>query len=437
MLRQFMLKSFKRGAHPPARKETADFQLTETTVPEELFVSLVQHVGAPAEKVVAVGDRVLEGQLIAKASGNISASVHSPVSGTVKEFVFLPTVSGGSAEHVVIKNDFFYEKQWMDPLSPEPSAEEIKTRIAEAGIVGMGGAGFPTHAKLSPRGKVDVLIINGAECEPYITCDARIMYERAETVIDGVRLLKKVLGAERAIVAVEANKNLAINALKDFAGDGLEVLPLRVKYPQGAEKQLIYATTGRKVPPGALPADVGCVVDNVQTAYVVSRAVRHGQPLYSRALTLAGGGIEKRGNFIVRIGVPFSFLYDEARGEKAETLTGKVICGGPMMGFALADLKPCVTKTTSSLLFLDANEISLSEAGPCINCGRCLRGCPMFIFPRDIDSAVLDKNYALAEKYGVMACIECGVCSYVCPAKRPLVQSVRLAKKKLRERGSR
>lgn len=435
MPHKFTLRTFRHGTHPPSNKNTASVPLVPAEVPGEIFLALSQHIGAPAKETVAVGDRVKEGQLVAEPSSYVSAAVHSPVSGTVKGFVTLPTAAGGKCRHIVIENDFLYEKSFLAPLADDADAEAIKARVAEAGIVGMGGAGFPTHIKLSPRGGADVLIINGAECEPYITCDCRLMTEKAEEVADGVRLLKKALGAEKAFIAVEDNKREAAAALAPFAGDGVEVVRLRVKYPQGAEKQLIYAVTGRKVPPGALPADVGCVVDNVHTAYAVSRAVRLGEPLYMRAVTVAGGGVEKQGNFWVRTGTPYSFIYEKARGDLAETVTDKVISGGPMMGFAQAGLEACCTKTTSALLFLDAKQISLSAPTECINCGRCFRGCPMFLSPREIEHAVLDKDFAKAEKLGVNACIECGTCSYVCPAKRPLVQAVRLAKKTLKQGG--
>lgn len=435
MPHKFMLGTFRHGTHPPASKGTADIPLSPAEVPEEIRLPLSQHIGAPAREIVSVGDRVLEGQLVAEPSGYVSAAVHSPVSGIVRGFVTLPTATGGKCRHIVIENDFLYEKSFLAPLPEDADAEAIKARIAEAGIVGMGGAGFPTHIKLSPRGGADILVVNGAECEPYITCDCRLMTEKAEEVADGVRLLKRALGAEKAFIAVEDNKREAVAALRPFEGDGLEVVRLRVKYPQGAEKQLIYAVTGRKVPPGALPADVGCVVDNVHTAYAVSRAVRCGEPLYMRALTVAGGGVEKQGNFWVRTGTPFSFVYEKTRGDLAETVTDKVISGGPMMGFAQAGLEACCTKTTSALLFLDAKQISRAAATECINCGRCFRSCPMFLSPREIEHAVLDEDFARAEKLNVNACIECGTCSYVCPAKRPLVQAVRLAKKTLRKGG--
>lgn len=435
MPHKFMLRTFRHGTHPPANKGTADFPLVPAEETTEYFVALSQHIGAPAREIVAEGDRVLEGQRIAEPAAYVSAAVHSPVSGTVKGFVTLPTAAGGKCRHIVIENDFLHEKSFLEPLPEDADAESIKNRIAEAGIVGMGGAGFPTHIKLSPRGGADTLIVNGAECEPYITCDFRLMTEKAEEVADGVRLLRKALGAKRAVIAVEDNKRQAVAALRPFEGDGLEVVRLRVKYPQGAEKQLICAVTGRRVPPGALPADVGCVVDNVHTAYAVSRAVRLGEPLYMRALTVAGGGVEKQGNYWVRTGTPFSFVYEKARGDLAETVTDKVICGGPMMGFAQAGLEACCTKTTSALLFLNSEQISLNAPTECINCGRCFRGCPMFLSPREIERAVLAQDFVRAEKLNVNACIECGTCSYVCPAKRPLVQAVRLAKKTLRNGG--
>lgn len=430
-----LFKTFRHGTHPPARKDTAGAVVSELPVPGELFVSLGQHIGAPAKAVVAAGDRVLEGQLLAEPAPGLSAAVHSPVSGTVKGVVKLPVASGASAEHIVVENDGRYEKSLLPPLPEDASPSEIVERVREAGIVGMGGAGFPTAVKLTPKEKIDTLIVNGAECEPYITCDCRVMQESAEEVVRGALLLARAVGASRTVIAVEKNKPEAVAALRAAAEGRAEVLALRVKYPQGAEKQLIYAATGRRVPAGGLPSAVGCVVDNAQTALAVARAVLHGEAPVSRVITVAGGGVEKRGNFRVRVGTPFSFVYECVRGDKPETLTDKVISGGPMMGTAQADLSACCTKTTSALLFLSHDEISVAETTDCINCGRCLRSCPMFLPPREIERAVLSKDAERARTLGVEACMECGVCSYVCPAKRPLVQAMRLAKRQLKGGG--
>lgn len=434
---KFLGKTFHKGAHPPARKITADVPLAEFEAPERLYFALSQHIGAPAKPVVAEGDRVLAGQLIAEAGGYVSACVHSSVSGTVAGVKVLPTATGGKCKHIEIVNDFLYETTSLPPLV-NPTKEEIVARIKECGIVGMGGAGFPTHVKLVPGKPVDVLVVNGAECEPYITCDCRLMTERATEIVRGVRLLMKALDAKKAYIGVEDNKRDAYATLVAACAAGADdgsVTPvmLRTKYPQGAEKQLIFALTGRKVPPGALPADVGCVVDNVHTAYCVARAVDCGEPLYMRAMTVSGGAAGVRGNFMVRVGTPFSFIREKTRGDVSDDDVRKVISGGPMMGFAQAGLDACVTKGSSSLLFMDAKETAMLEPTQCINCGRCIRQCPMNLMPRDIERAVIAKDYDKTEELFVQSCMECGVCSYVCPAKRPLVQAMRLAKKTLKE----
>lgn len=429
-----MLRTFRRGTHPPANKLTNDAPLQEFEVPEKVYVSLSQHVGAPAKPIVAPGDRVREGQMIGEASGFVSAPVFSSVSGTVKGVVKLPTATGGEADHIEIENDFLYQKDFLPPLD-NPGKEEILERIKAAGIVGMGGATFPTHVKLSPSKPVDTLIINAAECEPFITCDYRLLLEKTEEILAGVGFLMTALGVDKAYVGVEANKPKAIEKLAAAAPDNVVIMKLKTKYPQGAEKQLIYSVTRRIVPAGGLPMDVGCVVSNVHTAYSTARAVSEGEPLYMRAMTVSGHGVERTGNFWVRGGTPFRFIFDNCIGSKDPDDVKKVISGGPMMGFAQADLRPATTKGTSSLLFMTEKDFNTVEPTQCINCGRCIKNCPMNLMPRDIERAVTKKDFEGTNKLGVMNCIECGVCSYSCPARRPLVQAMRLAKKTIRERG--
>lgn len=431
---QIAFKTFGRGAHPPARKSTSDIPIAELAAPERLFVPLSQHIGAPAVPVVKAGDAVKAGGLIGESGGFVSARVHSPVSGTVAGIVTRPTAAGGKCQHVEIVNDFKGEAVTLPPLS-DPSPEEIRERVKECGIVGMGGAGFPTHVKLAPKTKPDFFLINCAECEPYITCDHRLALEHAAEVVRGAELLRRATGAERAVIGIEANKKDAYLALA-AACEGLpsvDVALLRVKYPQGAEKQLVFALTGRRVPPGGLPADVGCVVDNAHTAYSTARAVDCGEPLTSRLLTVSGGETGEPGNFRVLIGTPYSFVRECTRGGKDDDDIVKVLSGGPMMGVAQPDLSACVSKTTSALLFFGAKEAAAHEPTQCINCGRCIRQCPMKLSPRDIERAVLAGNFARTEELFVSSCMECGVCSFVCPAKRPLVQAIRLAKKSLKE----
>ena len=428
------LKTFRHGVHPLANKLTKDIPLEDFAVPDKVYISLSQHIGAPAKLVVNVGDYVKEGQMIGEAGGFVSAPVFSSVSGTVKKIVKLPTALGQLVDHVEIENDFQYEKALLPALA-NPSKEEILARVKEAGIVGMGGATFPTHVKLAPKDSVDTLIINGAECEPYITCDYRLFLEHAKDVVEGTKLLMKALGVDKAFIGIENNKPDAIKVMTEAANGGVQIVPLKTKYPQGAEKQIIYAITKRIVPAGGLPAQVGCVVSNAHTAYSIAKAVFEGEPLYKRAMTVSGSGVEKTGNFWVRGGVPFSFIYETLRGEVPECMTNKVINGGPMMGFAQADLRPVTTKGTSSLLFLSHEEFNEFEPTQCINCGRCITHCPMNLVPRDLERAVIKKDFDRTAKLGAMNCIECGSCAFICPAKRPLVQAIRLAKKEIRTRG--
>jgi electron transport complex protein RnfC len=432
-----MNRTFARGTHPPARKFTRGDSLADFAAPKTLYISLAQHIGAPATPVVNAGDKVKEGQIIALAAANrLSAHVFSSVSGTVVGIKKLPAANGTACDHIEIENDFSYEKQFFEPLG-DLSAQSVSARIKQAGIVGMGGAAFPAHVKFSPVKPVDTLIINAAECEPYITCDYRLLLDETETFAYGVRLIMTVLGVKKAFVGVEANNREAYELLCEKFSADKSVVPvkLKTKYPQGAERQLVYALTRRTVPAGGLPSDVGCVVANAHTAFSVARAVLLGEPLYRRAVTVSGEGVETKGNFWVRTGVPFSFIYEKCRGAVNADSVKKVISGGPMMGFAQADLRPSIAKGTSSVLFLTDKEISLSAPSSCIACGRCGFNCPMRLLPRNIERAVETNRFEEAFRLGVASCIECGVCSYSCPAKRPLVQAVRLAKKEIKARG--
>ena len=430
-----MIFTFKRGVHPDGKKKlTENVALSDFPTPVSVCIPLSQHIGAPAEPVVNVGDYVKEGQLIGKSTGFVSANVFSSVSGTVTGFMTLPTAPGGTCNHVVIANDEKYDKVTLPALN-NPSPEEIVHRIQEAGIVGMGGATFPTHVKLMPKDKVDTLIINGAECEPYITCDYRLFMEEADTILKGVQLLLTALEIDHAYIGIEANKPLAIKHLANIVPENVDVMRLKAKYPQGAEKQLIYATTHRIVPTGELPAKVGCVVCNAHTAYAIAKAVYEGEPCYKRAMTVSGGGVKKRGNFWVRNGVQYQYIYDVCRGDKDEEITRKVVSGGPMMGFAQASLTPACTKGSSCLLFMTDKEFNTNPTTPCISCGKCIINCPMSLVPREIEKAVEKDDFEATFKMGVLNCIECGACSYSCPAKRPLVQAMRLAKKEIKARG--
>ena len=422
---------FGGGVHPAGRKQySSGSAIARLPDPKEVWVPLSKHIGAPAVPVVQAGEHVLRGQRIAAAAEGISANVHAPVAGTVKGVVTHITSAGKKREHILIENDFSDEGVTLPPLT-ERTPEAVLARIAEAGIVGMGGAGFPTAVKLDVRGRVDTLLVNGAECEPYITCDDRLLREHPREVAEGARLAALACGAQRLLIGIEKNKPEAIAAMKGVCGQA-EVLPLRTRYPQGAEKQLIYAGTGRVVPEGKLPADCGVVVINVHTAYAVYAAVERGEPCYERVMTVSGGAVERPANLWVKVGTPLREVagYCGAREDCA-----RIVSGGPMMGEAVFSLKVCAAKTTSALLFLTEEEAGTGESSVCIGCGKCVQACPMGLSPVFIESALLAKDYAEAKRCGASACIECGCCSYVCPAKRYLAQSVRLAKKIVRERG--
>lgn len=402
--------------------------------PETVYIPLRQHAGREAVPVVAQGDTVKVGQKIGETDGAISAAVFSSVAGEVLAVEKRPTATG-HCMHVVIRNDGTDEEITLPPLV-DPAPEQIVRRIADCGIVGMGGAGFPTAIKLSPQEKVDVFIVNGAECEPYLTCDYRIMTEYSQKVLRGARYMAQALGLAKFIVAIEDNKTDAAQILQRTAQEeniDAEIVLCHTKYPQGAEKQLIYAVTGRKVRVGKLPSSVGVIVNNVQTALAVFDAVENGIKSYKRVLTVSGGGVPSPGNFWVRTGTLVSEVLAQTAVGKDESV--KLVLGGPMMGVAEYTGEVAVGKTTGGILLLTQEETFTDSPDPCINCGRCARACPMHLMPMYIDGYILSGDSAGAEKYGAMNCIECGCCAYVCPAHRPLVQSVRLAKKKIREKG--
>jgi electron transport complex protein RnfC len=429
------LRTFFRGIHPKDRKErTAGCALEKMPAPDKLYVNLAQHAGAPAEAVVAVGDSVKCGTLIGRAQGFISANVHSPVSGKVTALVKQPSASGIKTLHVEIENDGLYDEDFLPPLE-NPAKEDILARVKDAGIAGMGGAAFPLFVKLSPKETIDTLIVNGVECEPYITCDYRIMLERTEEVARGIALVKAASGAANAIIGIEANKAEAAKKLAAVLPPDIKVVLLKTKYPQGAEKQLIYALTRRRVPAGGLPAAVGVTVLNIQTALAVCEAVEKGRPPIMRAVTVSGGGVEHAGNYYVYTGTPYKFIYDNLKGNAEEDAVAKILSGGPMMGMAQSDLSASVVKGTSALLFLTDAEISERPMTQCINCASCHKCCPMNLMPMVFESLYEQGEFASVKAAGVLNCIECGACSYVCPAKRPLVQVIRLTKKTIKEKG--
>ena len=430
------LLTFKGGVHPNDGKSLAkDKAIVELLPQGDLVYPLSQHIGAPAKPVVAKGDHVLKGQKIAEAGGFVSAPIYASVSGTVKAIEPRVNPTGSKVNSIIIANDGQYEEveyPQPKPLS-ELTKEEILNIIGEAGIVGMGGAGFPTRVKLSPKepDKIDYIIANCAECEPYITADYRRMLENPELLVEGMRVILKLFDNAKGLFAIEDNKPDCIAKMKEAikGKERMEVKELKTKYPQGGERTLIYAVTGREINSTMLPADVGCVVDNVETVTSVYKAVILGQPVISRNVTVTGDGIRTPKNFSVLTGTDLSELVDAAGGLKEKI--AKAISGGPMMGFALYDLHIPCTKTTSSLLFLERDAVSEAKQiqTACINCGRCVSVCPGHVVPARLATLAEHGDMAGFEKMDGMECCECGCCSYICPAKRPLTQSIKSMRK--------
>ena len=426
--------TFIGGIHPYDGKDLSKDSAIQNVLPgNELAYPVSQHIGAPAKPIVAKGDRVLVGQKIAEAGGFVSAPVHSSVSGTVKSIEPRRVATGDMVMSIVIENDSLYEEVGFSARTSLDAVkrEEIVGLVREAGIVGMGGAGFPTHVKLSPKEpeKIDYVIANCAECEPYLTSDYRRMLEEPEKLVGGLKLILKLFPNAHGILAVEDTKPDCISLLKQYTKDepGISVKALKTKYPQGGERQLIYAVTGRRINSTMLPADVGCVVNNVDTMVAVYRAVMEGRPLMERIVTVTGDAVANPANFRVRIGSSYEEILAAAGGFREQP--EKIICGGPMMGFAMFGLNVAITKTSTALLALTKDEVSALEPGPCINCGRCVEVCPGRVVPsRLADYAAHFDEEAFLANYG-MECCECGCCSFVCPAKRPLTQQIKSMRK--------
>jgi len=432
-LDKFKLKTFKKGVHFDDAKSLTENCVIETMpLLENYYIPFSQHLGAPATSIVLAGENVAEGQLIAKASGFVSANVYSPVSGKVIGIINKKNKFGITIPHIHIKREG-ERKVTLDPIDTNNSYA-IRQRILEAGIVGLGGAGFPTHVKVVPNKPVDVLLINAAECEPYLNCDNRLIIEQTLKVVEGAKLIAKSIGTiKKIVIGIEENKPIAYKALKEYKGiDDIQVVLLKKKYPQGGEKQLIFACLNRKVPTKSLPMDVGVVVQNVATCYAVYQAVIENEPLYQRVMTVSGLGINTPKNLWVKNGTLYTDIIEYCGGLKEEVK--KLIIGGPMMGTAVSGVKGVVTKTDSGILAMTSMEVNLAQPTACINCTTCARVCPMNIMPMYIDFYTLAKDYQSAVKYGVEHCIECGCCAYSCPAKRAIVQSVKLCKAKLKEK---
>ncbi len=433
-----MAVTFRGGVHPPEGKHyTRGVPIEVLPAPEVVYVPLSQHAGAPAKPLVKRGDTVKLGQRIGEACGFISANIHSPVSGKVRGVEDVPHFLGGFSPAVVIENDGADTPACE--LEPHPNWEELPPEqfpkiAACAGLVGMGGAMFPTSVKLSPPQDkpIDTVIINGAECEPFLTADHRLMLEYPEHIVEGALMIKRALSAKRLVVAIEDNKPDALEAMrKACSGRDVEVVALKTKYPQGAEKQLIKAITGREVPSGGLPFDVGCYVQNVGTAKALRDAVVDGKPLVERVTTVTGLAVAQPKNLLVRIGTPIARLLEACGGAKEDV--GKVIMGGPMMGLAQWSLDVPVTKGTSGVLFVPRRDVKPLPEGNCISCARCVDVCPMRLMPTQIAHAAKHERFELAKSLGALDCIECGSCAYVCPANVKLLHYIRWAKSEIRK----
>lgn len=433
--------TFRGGIHPYDGKELSKKKPIKAIEPKgNLYYPLSQHIGAPAKPIVEKGQHVLVGEKIAEAGGFVSAPIYASVSGTVKGIEPRRVVTGDNVNCIVIENDGKYEEAAPINTIPfeEMTRDEVINVIKEAGIVGMGGAGFPTHVKLSPKepDKIEYIIVNCAECEPYLTSDYRKMLEEPEKLVRGLEIEMSLFEHAQGILAIEDNKPDCIKLLKELVKDkeNIFVRALKTKYPQGSERQLIYAATGRSINSKMLPADAGCIVNNVDTVISICNAVDYGIPLMKRIVTVTGDAINDPRNFEVRTGTLYSELIEEAGGFKVEP--EKIISGGPMMGFAIFDLDVPVTKTSSALLCLGKDDVAKWEPGPCINCGRCIEACPSRLIPGTLAEFSNNFDEEMFLKYDGLECVECGSCSYVCPAKRYLAQSIKsmrkimLAKKK-------
>lgn len=433
------LRTFHGGVHPPEYKElTENCAFEVIPLPEEIILPLSQHLGKEASAQVKKGDEVIPGQLVAKAEGFVSAPVHTSVPGKVMSLGKELTSSGFPKDSIVIKTNGTSEAQkiTLPPLNPETiTPDEIRNRVAEAGIVGQGGAAFPTSVKLSPpKDKIiDVVILNGCECEPYLTRDYRFMIERPDDLISGFKLIMKALGVKRGVIGIENNKPEAIKLLtaKVRNEEGLEVISLKTKYPQGAEKMLIKAVTGKEVPPGKLPMDVGAVIQNIGTAIAIHDAIVKGEVLTTAALTVSGKGIKVPKNLLVPVGTPLQNVIDFCGGVTEDAV--KIVVGGPMMGVAQFDLQAPVMKATSGILVLTKEEVAENPETPCLRCGQCVGACPLNLVPTKLARYSQLNKYEEAENADVTVCMECGTCAYTCPANIPLVQWIRLGKQKVLE----
>jgi len=460
--RSLKTKTFKQGVHPPEYKElTEKFAVKNVPEPQKVVLPMIQHIGAPCEPLVKVGDQVRSGQKIAGSEKFVSAFVHTGISGRVTAIAPHPHPIGIEVTSIVIEKDTApsLDQTQLKDHSPDPvpirdrfqgldpdtaDPRQIRSAVQEAGIVGLGGAAFPTHVKLSPPESkfIDTVILNGCECEPFLTADHRIMLEQTDDCIQGLKIIMKAVGASKGYIGIEINKPDAIKLMREKldhinsnAGTGnnsynISVIGLRVKYPQGAEKNLIKAVLGREVPSGGLPMDVGALVSNVGTAAAVSRAVIKGEPLTKRVVTVTGGGINNPSNIQVPLGTSFEEIINFCGGLKKDA--AKVIMGGPMMGISQYTLTVPVVKATSGILVLTEKEAKQAEEAPCIRCARCVDHCPMALLPVELGRLVKAEKWDKLHDYNIKDCVECGCCAYLCPSKLPLVHLVKLGKLKIK-----
>ena len=432
--------TFSGGLHPNDHKQdTANSAVTELKASEIMVYPLSQHIGAPCEPIVNVGDRVLTGQKIGDSSAFVSAPIHSSVSGTVKAIENRLHPNGKKILSVVIENDFKYEMHpdiYKHHDINELSKKEKLDIIREAGLVGLGGATFPTHIKLNPPEdkKIDFILINGAECEPYLTSDYRVMLETPRYIFEGIELIKDIVGVDKCIIGIENNKPEAIRIMNELSKSypGTVVKTLKTKYPQGSEKHLIKALTGREVPSGKLPADVGVIVNNIDTCTSVYFAIVHRQSVLTRIVTVAGSAVKKPSNFKVRIGTSFKDILEAAECDFENTK--KIIMGGPMMGISQYSTDVPTIKGTSAILAFTEDETSKQDTVNCVKCGECVRHCPMRLVPAQLNTYAKINDFEKIEKLHITDCIECGICTYTCPCKNPITQNIKIAKAKLRER---
>jgi electron transport complex protein RnfC len=439
LLDAFRVRTFIGGVHPHTEKERTSSKPIQIIAPRagsELIYPCAQHIGAPCEPLVAPGDRVLLGQQIAASPAYVSAPVHASVSGVVKEIRDTLTPSGARCKGIAVVTDGLAEPvPGLDAPNNHEALprEKILELIREAGLVGMGGAGFPVHVKLNPppEKKIEYCIVNAAECEPYLTNDHRLLLEEADRLIAGLRIVLSLHPGAVGVIATETNKMDAIGLLKEKCKPypEIRVLELRPKYPQGSEKHLIYACTGREVPSGALPADAGCIVNNVETLVAVERAVGRGRPLMHRVVTVTGGAVQNPGNYKVRLGMTFRDLMEAIGGFAADPV--KLISGGPMMGVSMFTLDVPIVKTSSAFLCFTEEEAVIPQERNCIRCGKCVAQCPMYLLPYRLNQAVLAGDLDAFRQWDGLECMECGTCSYSCPAKRHLAQSIRAAKREI------